>query len=36
MKLVASDVTVVVLNDTGDWVLEERPKETTEALQEFL
>jgi pimeloyl-ACP methyl ester carboxylesterase len=36
MKLVASDVTVVVLNDTGHWVLEERPKETTEALQEFL
>jgi pimeloyl-ACP methyl ester carboxylesterase len=36
MKLVASDVTVVVLNDTGHWVLEERPKETTEALQKFL
>src|SRR2546429_7999815 len=30
MKLVASDVTVVVLSDTGHWVLEERPKETTE------
>lgn len=36
MKLVASDVAVVVLRDTGHWVLEERPKETTEALQEFL
>jgi pimeloyl-ACP methyl ester carboxylesterase len=35
-KLVASDVTVVVLKDTGHWVLEERPKETTEALQKFL
>ena len=36
MKLVASDVTVVVLPDTGHWVLEERPKETTHALVNFL
>jgi pimeloyl-ACP methyl ester carboxylesterase len=36
MKLVASNVTVVVLKDTGHWVLEERPKETTEALVKFL
>ncbi|OLD16428.1 MAG: alpha/beta hydrolase [Acidobacteriales bacterium 13_1_40CM_3_55_5] len=36
MKLVASNVTVVVLKDTGHWVLEERPKETAEALQKFL
>jgi pimeloyl-ACP methyl ester carboxylesterase len=36
MKLVASDVTVVVLADTGHWVLEERPKETTQALVNFL
>jgi len=36
MKLVASDVTVVVLPDTGHWVLEERPKETTGALVKFL
>jgi hypothetical protein len=36
MKLVASDVTVVVLKDTGQWVLEEQPKETTEALLKFL
>ncbi|HXN52592.1 MAG TPA: alpha/beta hydrolase [Candidatus Acidoferrum sp.] len=36
MKLVASDVSVVVLKDTGHWVLEERPKETTDALVKFL
>jgi pimeloyl-ACP methyl ester carboxylesterase len=35
-RLVAADVTVVVLKDTGHWVLEESPKETTEALQKFL
>lgn len=36
MKLFASDVTVIVLKDTGHWVLEERPKETTDALLKFL
>ena len=36
MKLVATDVIVVVLKDTGHWILEERPKETTEALTKFL
>ncbi len=36
LKLVALDVTVVVLKDTGHWVLEERPKETTDALMKFL
>jgi len=36
MKLVAPNVTVVVLKDTGHWLLEERPKETTEALANFL
>jgi len=36
MKLVASDVTVLVLKNTGHWVLEERPKETTDALVKFL
>jgi pimeloyl-ACP methyl ester carboxylesterase len=36
MKLVASDITVVVLKDTGHWILEERPKETTDALVKFL
>jgi pimeloyl-ACP methyl ester carboxylesterase len=35
-KLVASDVTTVVLKDTGHWVMEERPKETTDALVKFL
>jgi pimeloyl-ACP methyl ester carboxylesterase len=35
-KLVAADVTSVVLKDTGHWVLEERPKETSEALENFL
>jgi pimeloyl-ACP methyl ester carboxylesterase len=36
MKLVASDVAVVVLKDTGHWVLEENPKGTTDALVKFL
>jgi pimeloyl-ACP methyl ester carboxylesterase len=36
MKLVATDVTVLVLKDTGHWVMEERPKETTDALLKFL
>jgi pimeloyl-ACP methyl ester carboxylesterase len=36
MKLVATDVTVVVLKDAGHWILEEKPKETTEALVKFL
>jgi pimeloyl-ACP methyl ester carboxylesterase len=36
MKLVASDVTFVVLKDTGHWVMEERPKETMDALVKFL
>jgi pimeloyl-ACP methyl ester carboxylesterase len=36
MKLVATNVTVLVLKDTGHWVLEERPKETTDALLKFL
>ncbi len=36
MKLVASDVTVVVLKNTGHWVMEERPAETTDALLKFL
>jgi len=36
MKLVADHVTIVVLPDTGHWVLEERPKETTDALVKFL
>jgi pimeloyl-ACP methyl ester carboxylesterase len=35
-KLVADNATVIVLKDTGHWILEERPKETTEALVNFL
>jgi pimeloyl-ACP methyl ester carboxylesterase len=35
-KLVADDVQVIVLKDTGHWILEERPKETTDALLNFL
>jgi pimeloyl-ACP methyl ester carboxylesterase len=36
VKLVATDATVVVLKNAGHWVLEEKPKETIEALQKFL
>ena len=36
MKLVATDVTVVVLEGTGHWLMEERPKETIDALMNFL
>jgi len=36
MKLVAADVQEIVLKDTGHWVMEERPKETMEALVKFL
>jgi pimeloyl-ACP methyl ester carboxylesterase len=36
MKLVASNVTFVVLKDTGHWVMEERPQETMDALIKFL
>jgi pimeloyl-ACP methyl ester carboxylesterase len=35
-KIVATNASVVILNDTGHWVLEERPKETTDALMQFL
>jgi pimeloyl-ACP methyl ester carboxylesterase len=35
-KLVATDVTVIVLKDTGHWILEERPGETISALDRFL
>ena len=35
-KLVASDVKVVVLEDTGHWILEERPEKTISALVDFL
>ena len=36
MKLVADHVNVIVLPNTGHWILEERPKETTDALLSFL
>lgn len=36
LKLVATSVTVVILKNTGHWVLEERPKETFDALFSFL
>lgn len=36
MKLVANDVTVIVLKDTGHWIMEERPKETMDAIVKFL
>jgi pimeloyl-ACP methyl ester carboxylesterase len=36
MKLVASDATMIVLKDTGHWVMEERPQETTDALMKCL
>jgi len=35
-RLVASDVKAVGLNDAGHWVLEEKPRETSEALMGFL
>jgi len=36
MKLVATNATMLVLKNTGHWVLEEQPKETTAALLNFL
>jgi len=36
VKLVATDAPMVVLPDTGHWIMEERPKETMEALLKFL
>jgi pimeloyl-ACP methyl ester carboxylesterase len=36
MRLVASNVTVIVLPDTGHWIMEERPKETMDAIVTFL
>jgi pimeloyl-ACP methyl ester carboxylesterase len=35
-KLVASDATMIVLPDTGHWVMEERPSDTKAALLKFL
>ena len=36
MKIVATNAKMIVLKNTGHWVLEEDPKETTEALLNFL
>jgi pimeloyl-ACP methyl ester carboxylesterase len=36
VKLVATDVTVIVLKNTGHWLMEEQPKETSAALENFL
>jgi pimeloyl-ACP methyl ester carboxylesterase len=36
MKLVATNVTVIVLKNTGHWLMEESPRETTDALMRFL
>src|SRR6266853_1378040 len=36
MKLVATNVTVMNLKETGHWLMEERPEETMEALIAFL
>ncbi|HWZ83853.1 MAG TPA: alpha/beta hydrolase [Terriglobales bacterium] len=35
-KVVGTDVTVIVLKDTGHWIMEERPRETADALKKFL
>ena len=36
MKLVSNDATVIVLKNTGHWLMEENPKETIDALVKFL
>jgi pimeloyl-ACP methyl ester carboxylesterase len=36
MKLVGTDVTVIVLKNAGHWIMEESPKETMDALVKFL
>ena len=36
MKLVATNATMIVLKNTGHWVLEEQPQQTTDALLKFL
>jgi hypothetical protein len=36
LKVVASDAKVVVLENTGHWVLEENPKETSNAPMNLL
>lgn len=35
-KMVAENVTVLIVKNSGHWILEEQPKQTTEALASFL
>ena len=36
VKLVATDASVVVVKDSGHWIMEEQPKQTMDALVKFL
>jgi hypothetical protein len=36
MKLIASNAQIIVLKDTGHWLMEERLPETREALANFM
>ena len=36
VTLVATNASSVVLSNTGHWIMEERPTETTDALMRFL
>jgi len=35
-KIVANNVTSIILTDTGHWLMEQRPAETKAALEKFL
>jgi pimeloyl-ACP methyl ester carboxylesterase len=36
MKIVATDVTTGIITDSGHWVMEEQPKQTTKAIVDFI
>jgi pimeloyl-ACP methyl ester carboxylesterase len=36
MRLVATDVTSGIITDSGHWVMEEQPKQTTAAIVKFI
>ncbi len=36
MKIVATDAQMIVLPDTGHWLMEKRPQQTMDALLKFL
>ncbi|MGA8320415.1 MAG: alpha/beta hydrolase [Xanthobacteraceae bacterium] len=36
MRLVGSDVTGGVITDSGHWVMEEQPRQTTAAIVDFI